>query len=289
MDKSYLLRSIAALLAVSVASGAAGADLRKFTEEATGKTPEAKKQKKTKHRQSAAESAFGSGTYPSDPGGASFLGSFYAWLVSSPFASTHATDPAVGEEGADGAPVRHGFFPRHLPGEATVPFARFDYNRQSVDSDTDADDLRLELGYKLLAFHARFTMYSNDALDQDLDINQYYAVLRYGGYRADFLPGTFEAGLGLGVSQIRLKDPIGTIDDSDIAFTLLAKYYPVQWFGVEFRPAWYSFDGSNIGDYDLSASLGYRFLQLRGGYRWMRLSDSGVDLDGPYLGVSASF
>ncbi len=290
MIKPLFLRCGATLLAVVLVAGqAAGADLRKFAEEATGKTPEAQKKKKTVHRQSAAESAFGSGTYPSDDGGASFLGGFYAWLVSSPFGNTHASDPAIGEDGADGAPVRHGIFPRHLPGEATAPYARFDYNRQSVDSETDADDLRIELGYKMLAFHARSTMYSNDTLGQDMDINQFYGVLRYGGYRADFLPGTFEAGLGLGVSQVRLEDSIGTIDDSTIAFTLVAKYYPVQWFGVEFRPAWYSWDGSRIGDYDLSASVGYRFVQLRGGYRWLGFSGASDDLNGPYAGLSVSF
>ncbi len=276
------------LLATLFASQATGADLRKFAEESTGqKPPEAKKKSKTVYRQSAAESAFGSGTYPSEEGGVSFLGSFYAWLVASPF-KTHAGDPAIDEDGADGAPVRHGIFPRHLPGEATALFVRFDYNRQSVDSETDADDLRIELGYKMLAFHARTTMYSNDTLGQDLDINQFYGVLRYGGYRPGFLPGTFEAGLGLGVSQINFEDALGTIDDSTIAFTLVGKYYPVQWFGVEFRPAWYRWDGAQVGDYDLSASVGYRFVQLRGGYRWLGFSGS-EDLNGPYLGLSASF
>jgi hypothetical protein len=279
-------------LAFMLAGGGRAANLRKFAEEATGATPEAKKKKEQRQStRSTSNSAFGSGTFPSgDDGGASFLGSFYAWLVASPL-ETHPSDPtaSIDEDGFGGAAVRHGFFPMHVPGEATVPYARFDYNYQSVDSETDANDLRVELGYKLLAFHGRSTMYSTPSEGQDMDINQFYGILRYGGYRPDFLPGTFEAGLGLGGSWIKLEDSIGSIDDSTVAFTLFAKYYPVQWFGVEFRPAWYRFDGAQIGDYDLSASVGYRFVQLRGGYRWLGFSGNSEDLNGPYAGLSASF
>ena len=283
---------LAVLVAVVLAGDAAGVDLREFAEEATGTPPEGKKKKEQPRPiRSTSTSAFGSGTFPSgDEGGASFLGSFYAWLVASPL-RTHTTDPtaSVDEGGSGGVAVQHGIFPRHLPGEATVPYARFDYNWQSIDSDTDADDLRLELGYKMLAFHGRSTMYSNKALGQDLDMNQFYGVLRYGGYRSDFLPGTFEAGVGLGGSWIKLEDAIGSIDDSAVAFTLFAKYYPVEWFGVEFRPAWYTFDGVRIGDYDLSASVGFRYVQLRGGYRWLGFSGNSEDLNGLYAGLSTSF
>jgi hypothetical protein len=280
-------------LAFILVEGGDAVDLRKFAEEATGATPEAKKKKKEQRQavRSSSNSSFGSGTFPSeDEGGASFLGGFYAWLIASPL-GTHTTDPtaSIDAEASDGTAVQQGIFPIHLPGEATVPYARFDYNWQSVDSETDADDLRVELGYKFLAFYARSTMYTTPSRGQDMDINQLYAVLRYGGYRADFLPGTFEAGLGVGGSWIKLDDALGSLDDSTVAFTLFAKYYPVQWFGVEFRPAWYSFDGSRIGDYDLSVSVGFRYLQLRGGYRWLGFNGSSEDLNGPYAGLSASF
>jgi hypothetical protein len=191
------------------------------------------------------------------------------------------------EEGwADSGGAR---FPPHLPGEATVPYLRFDYNYQWADQ-VEADDGRIELGYKWLAFHGRMTRYEDEAGDY-LDLRQYYGVLRYGGYRPDFLPGTFEIALGLGVvhhtgSAVRVA---GLEDDTSGALTIPLKYHPFEWFGLEFRPAWYRWFDVTIGDYDLSASAGIRFVQLRGGYRW--LWDNGVvDVQsGPYAGLSVSF
>lgn len=283
-------KPIIALCAFVLVSNASGADLRKFAEEATGNSSApAEKKKEPQYSPDAATSSFGSGTYPSGDGGASFMGGFFAWLIASPFEYRNE-DPAasIGGDTPIQAEGRAHLFPEHFTGEATVPYARLDYNRQSIDSDTDGNDFRVELGYKLLAFHARSTLYSNKTLGQDLDINQYYGVLRYGGYRSDFLPGTFEAAIGLGISEIKLEDSIGSIDESGTALTLPLKYYPVQWFGVEFRPAWYTWiEGSTVGDYDLSASFGHRYLQVRGGYRW--LTAGGEMLDGPYAGVSLSF
>ena len=263
-----------------------GGKLRDFAEEATGSSsakPE-KKKEQSRNYNDAATSSFGSGTYPSDDGGASFLGGFYAWLIASPFDSRH-DDPSasLGEDGQG----RHSIFPEHLLGEATVPYVRVDYNWQSVDSDIDANDMRVELGYKMLAFHGRSTMYKDRSDGFEMDINQYYGVIRYGGYRPDFLPGTFEAGIGVGVSQIKTNDS-GIEDASGMALTFPLKYYPVQWFGVEFRPAWYTWlQEERVGDYDLSASFGHRYLQVRGGYRWLTAGD--VKIDGPYAGISLSF
>ena len=269
---------------------ASAANLREFAEEATDTSPSKPDKKKEKGRDyDASSSSFGSGTYPSDSDGSSFLGGFYAWLIASPFDARN-DDPSasLNNDGRGGATGRRRIFPEHLLGEATVPYVRVDYNWQSVDSDTDANDVRVELGYKLLAFHGRSTMYSNKALGQDMAINQYYGVVRYGGYRPDFLPGTFEAGIGVGISQLKLEDSIGTLDESGMALTFPLKYYPVEWFGVEFRPAWYTWlQGNRVGDYDLSASFGHRYVQVRAGYRWLITGDE--NLDGPYAGVSVSF
>jgi len=288
-------------IAFLVALDASGGKLRDFAEKATGKPSEPKKKNETRTSDDIATSAFGSGTYPSSDGGASFLGGFWGWLVTSPFQYQY-DDPSGslldngGVEGGTGD--RRLFFPMHELGQATVPYARFDYNRQSIDSNIDADDVRIEVGYKALAFHVRTTMYEDTFAGEKLDINQYYGVLRYGGYRPGFLPGTFEFGTGFGAAQVKLEypetekpdgtiDPAGTIRDATFAWTILLKYYPLEWLGVEFRPAWYSFD-ENVGDYDLSASLGWRYVQFRGGYRWMTLAGDSWN-DGPYAGVSVSF
>lgn len=237
----------------------------------------------------AAYSAFGSGTYPSSGGGESFLSSFWGWLVAAPFQYRH-DDPSArmspdGEEWADG---RGAIFPQHVPGQATVPYVRFDYNYQFTDGDLpmDVHDGRIELGYKLVAFHGRMTKYmQNDGFTYDL--RQYYGVIRYGGYRPDFVPGTFEFGIGLGVAH-----HTGDVtEDTSGAITVPMKYHPTDWIGVEFRPAWYRRLEITHGDYDLSASLGGRFVQLRGGYRWVwRNGDGALDTQsGPYAGVSISF
>ncbi len=270
------------LLAFLWVADASGANLRKFAEEATDASSAKPKKEERRRYNDAATSSFGSGTYPSSAGGASFLGSFYAWLIASPFDARHEASLEAGESRSPS------IFPEHLLGEATVPYVRVDYHFQLIDSDTDADDVRIELGYKMLAFHARTTRYSTPSLGQDLEINQYYGVLRYGGYRPDFLPGTFEAGIGVGVSQLKFEDSIGTIDESGMALTFPLKYYPVQWFGVEFRPAWYTWlQGNQVGDYDISTSFGYHYVQVRTGYRWLITGDE--KLDGPYAGISVSF
>ena len=286
-------RILLGALAILLVGEASGENLRKFAEKATGTPPTdsapKKKKEQPRYQESSATSSFGSGTYPSDSGGESFLGGFYSWMVASPFAY-RSDDPAAtlnSDEQGSRQQCQLRLFPQHALGGATVPYARLDYAWQSIDSDTDANDARVELGYKMLAFHGRITMYSNKELGQDLDISQYYGVLRYGGYRPDFVPGAFEFGVGFGGAGLKLEDSIGTIEDSSFAWTIILKYYPLEWLGFEFRPAWYSFD-ENIGDYDLSASLGWRYVQLRGGYRWMSLQGDSWN-SGPYAGVSVSF
>ena len=277
---------LASLLVSSVFGGGLQDREKEITERSAAKTEKKDSASNSNTRSDAAYSSFGSGTYPSTGGGESFLGSFWAWLVASPFQYRY-DDPGASmsdEEGwADGT---GSIFPRHELGQATVPYVRFDYNYQFVENDqpTDVHDGRLELGYKFFAFHGRMTKYIQDD-GFTLDLRQYYGVLRYGGCRPDFIPGTFEFGVGLG-----LVHHTGDVtDDSSGAITIPLKYYPAEWFGIEFLPAWYRWQEITIGDYDISASLGGRFLQFRGGYRW--LWDEGVvDVQsGPYLGLSVSF
>ena len=229
----------------------------------------------------AATAPFGSGSYPSTESdySGSFASDFWSWLVLAPFAYRH-DDPAgamtAEEEGWADEP--YSLYPQHELGQTTAPYFRADYNFQWADG-VDAHDGRIEAGYKLVAFHGRMTQFR-------LDVRQYYAVLRYGGARPDFVPGTFEVNFGVGVAT-----HTGDIeeDDSSGALTFGLKYYPVDWMGVEFRPAWYRWEEILIRDYDLSVAAGYRHLMLRGGYRW--LWDEGVvDVQsGFYAGASISF
>jgi hypothetical protein len=281
---SRVLLYLVAFLLVQEASGGKLRDLEKKVSSKSESKEE--KEKKTAHAQSYGDS-FGTGTYPSDDDD-SFMGWLIGWFVAAPFRYRH-DDPSAGFLPDDGVfEDEYGEsasrFPKHELGQATVPYARIDYNWQYVDSDIDADDVRVEVGYKLLAFHGRHTRYKDSSDGFTLDFNQYFGVLRYGGFRPDFLPGTFEAGIGFGVSQIDGDDK-----DSGGALTIPLKYYPVDWCGIEFRPAWYRWMDLDVGDYDLSISAGYRYVQLRGGYRWMHIEDIGNANNGPYAGVSMSF
>lgn len=240
-------------------------------------------------------SSFGSGTYPSSEGSSGFLTDMWSWLIIAPFAY-RSDDPSAsmnsgeGEDGwaESGSPS---LFPRHEPGQATVPYIRADVNLQAAE-DVDATDVRIEGGYKLIGLQGRFTRYLDDS-DEELNIRQYYLMLRYGGYRPDFARGTFEAAVGLGIahhSGSSLSN-YGLEDDSSGALTFSLKYYPYDWIGVEFRPAWWRFYDLVHGDYDLSVSAGYTYVQFRGGYRWVWENGVGIvdALSGPYAGVSISF
>ena len=111
-------------------------------------------------------------------------------------------------------------------------------------------------------------------------------MLRFGDMlrHPDFSNGSWEVGLGAGTAQ-----QIANEESSSWALTMPVKLYPTDWFGVEFRPAWYRWNDRVIGDYDLSASLGWQFVQLRGGYRWLWMQGQGHFFNGPYAGVSISF
>jgi len=172
----------------------------------------------------------------------------------------------------------------HDVGDQTLPYLRADYNWQYVDSDLYAQDIRLEAGYKILGFSGRHTVYSENNQNDQLSIDQYYGLLRF--HNSEEAHGLHAIEFALGLGGVILK---GNSEQSTVAFTVPIKFYPKQWVGFEFRPAWYSVNDKTIGDYDLSASVGYRFIHLRGGYRWLYMQSEGSRLNGPYLGLSISF
>ena len=290
-------RFLLGTLAVSLACSAMGAGLGELKRDTEKKAAESKpKPDQSPQHSTAANSSFGSGTFPSESAassGSGFAGDFWGWLVAGPF-SYRSDDPNAsmnaGEEGW--AEKEGGLYSRkHQLGQSVMPYVRGDLNWQYIDSDNAAVDGRIELGYKAIAFQARTTKYENSVEDLTQRINQYYAMLRYGLRWPEAFPGTIELAFGIGV----VHHDGDLSDDSSVAITLPLKYHPTDWLGFELRSAWYEADYSgyvfNIGDYDFSASLGSRYLQLRAGYRllWFSGSENGHYNNGPYAGVSLSF
>jgi hypothetical protein len=183
----------------------------------------------------SSSSSFGSGTYPSSNSGNSFAGDFLIWLVTAPFQSRNndaaplASDSYDGEGWADGDT---GLFAGHTLGKLTKPYVRVDYNWQYINSNLEAQDLRVEAGYKLLAFYGRHTLYTESNSTNNLNeltLNQYYGMLRFGGalHHENFLNGSWEVGLGLGTAQ-----QMGNEEHSSWALTVPVKFYPTDWFGL---------------------------------------------------------
>ena len=173
---------------------------------------------------------------------------------------------------------------KHKLGTPGLPYVRFDYRWQYLDSDTSANDYFLEMGYKHVAAYGRITQYEG-AANEKLDIEQYYGMLRYGGSDDFLLPGSFQVGAGIGGYSI--KGPSKT--QNGAALTVPITFCPADWIGFEFRPAWAVINERKLSDYDLSVSLGDRFVHFRGGYRWLWVQHEGHWLNGPYAGVSISF
>ncbi len=203
--------------------------------------------------------------------------------VEDPFsASEYRTDEASYVDDGQSDPAASGL--KHEVGTAGLPYLRFDYRRQYLDSDLGANDFLLEVGYQYAALYARFTRYEDRAAKQELDIEQYYGLFRLGGSDEFFFSGYFQIGLGAGGYIIK-----GDQEQSGAALTVPILVYPSEYFGIEFRPAWASINEKVVSDYDISVSAGQRFLQLRTGYRWLWVQGEGHWLNGPYAGVSLSF
>lgn len=286
----FCLGTLAVSLACSALAGGLG-DLKEKTDSKAEEQEPKKAQAGKAYHNDSATSSFGSGTYPSASSGSGFMSDFWGWLVAVPF-NYRSDDPAssMNTSEQDGWAEEGGLHaPRHQKGQAVMPTLRADFNWQYIDGDNQAIDGRIELGYKAIGFLARSTKYDDRLQDLTQRINQYYGMLRFGGRWPEVIPGTFEVAFGIGAAYQN-----GDLsDDHSVALTVPLKYYPTDWLGIEFRPAWYEADYGglvyNMGDYDFSASLGYRFVQFRAGYRWLWFSGIGRTLDGPYAGISLSF
>ena len=162
------------------------------------------------------------------------------------------------------------------PGDPVIPYFRFDSSYQRIDSDTDATDFYSQIGYGPAAVDMRLIRFNEKdhttGTTTHLDIKRVHFLGRmsYGS--------NFEVDAGVGWIQID-----GQQRSDGFSFTLPILYYPSQYWGVEFRPAWANINGSSIEEYDVSAHLCWKHIGIKAGYRWLKSEET--SLNGPYAGV----
>ena len=161
--------------------------------------------------------------------------------------------------------------PREL-GESLIPFIRVDACYESVKSDIDALDYRVEAGYGPVGVHFNQTHLREKAPDDRLDLFRVFGLYRMS------LGSLAELDLGFGALTID-----GEQTNTKFCFTMPLLINLGNVAGIEVRPAW----TETVSDYDVGILLGWRVMSLKAGYRWVASGDE--KLDGPYAGLSVRF
>ena len=159
------------------------------------------------------------------------------------------------------------------PGDPLLPFCRVNLAYQSVKSDIDAVDSRFEAGYGPIALQYRFTRYDEISPDDRLDMKAFQFLYRMSISRS------FE--LDFGIGSINLKDEN---NHTGTSVTIPVLIYPVNYFGIEFRPTYSDINNNSIEDYDVGLYFHVLYITLQAGYRTVTTENE--SLEGPYVGFS---
>jgi hypothetical protein len=162
------------------------------------------------------------------------------------------------------------------PGEPMLPLVRFDAAYHPVESDIEAWDFRLQLGYGPLGFEANQTRYEEEDPPDRLDLTHLYALWR--------LSVTERIELDLGLGAVILE---GDEQNAGFSGTTSVLIWPWDWLAVEFRPMWSAINDSHLQEYELGVLVNARYVALKGGYRFTRSPNE--SLDGPFIGVSVRY
>jgi len=159
------------------------------------------------------------------------------------------------------------------PGDPFIPLIRVDAAYKDIESDIEALDYRLQLGYGPLAFELNGTRFEEESPSDRLDLYRLYGLYRmsYGE--------VVEIDLGFGGMILDGEDR-----DSGMSFTIPFLVRATDWLLVEFRPMWSDINGTRIDEYEAGVLLNWKFTSLKAGYRW--LESPHESLNGPFLGLS---
>jgi hypothetical protein len=162
------------------------------------------------------------------------------------------------------------------PGEPLLPFIRLDASYQAVESDVEAFDYRIQVGYGPIAFELNQTRYAEEEPSNQLDLYRLYGLFRlsYGN--------KIEVDLGLGGVVLQ-----GNEKNSGFSTTLPILVHPCDWLIVEFRPMWSNMHGSDIEEYELGLLFNWDFAAIKTGYRWTHSPNE--SLDGLFIGLSIRY
>ena len=163
-----------------------------------------------------------------------------------------------------------------LPGDPTMPLARFDFAWQAVESDVDAYDFGLEVGYSAVAVRGRLTHYRENDPGDTLDLSSLLLLWRIP------VSGVLELDVGFGGAEL---DGEASQSGFDFSFALRG-WIPERHVGFEYRGEFIDI-GDGLSSHDFCVLLHVNCFALRGGYRL--LHSAGDSLDGPFAGASVMF
>jgi len=170
---------------------------------------------------------------------------------------------------------------RRQAGEVLIPFLRIDTSYQTIKSDVDAYNYSIEGGFGPVGVSLSRAHFRETDPDDSMDITSVYGL-----YRMSF-GKTVEVDLGMGLFSIDDEN------ESRFSVTMPVLIHPNDFIGIEIRPEW----ADGISQYDIGVLIGFPYVSLKAGYRWLsrypRWDDDPAEpskvLDGPYAGLSVHF
>ena len=214
-----------------------------------------------------------------DDSGDFFLSGLINGLLGSGSSRHHSSrdrDRDRDSESDGGGSLDLDFSDDHVPGGFCVPTFRTDVSWQHVNSDMEAIDYRVQVGYGPFALDYNQTRFNEWDPDDGMDIHRVMALLRISSH------DQFEIDLGVGTFTID-----GERNHTEWAATIPVIFAPSEYVAFEFRPVWTMDRGHTIQDFDLNGCFKLGNVGFRGGYRWLMTETQ--SLNGPYVGITVRF
>ncbi len=159
------------------------------------------------------------------------------------------------------------------PGSPLLPLLRLDGSRHDLNNGLLGDDVRIELARSLLGVQARVTNFKETNPSDSLKLTSIHGLYRlsYGN--------TVGINLGLGISNLD-----GNSSTTGFSFTIPVYWHFHENLGIEYKPTFSQFNGTDVIDSDASLMFTYHAASLMLGHR--TISSPNESLSGTYIGLS---